>query len=574
MKNDQLINEIREKNDIVDVVSSYIPLNLKGKNFFGVCPFHQDTNPSLSVSRDLQIYKCFSCGASGNVFNFVMDYEKVSFKDALSILGARVGIDVKTGKDDNYNSKYKEMFNIYDLARKYYQNNLNTELGLKAKEYLHKRKITDELITHFEIGLSLNDPMHLTNLLKNKKYDLELLNKIGITNGNYDTYINRIIFPLYDPFGKTIGFSGRIYNNEQTNKYLNTKETPIFKKGEVLYNYHHAKEKSRTSKNIILVEGFMDVIRLYSIGVENVVALMGTSLTSQQINLISRISKNIILCLDGDNPGKNATKSIGEVLVKESFDVKVIALDNGLDPDTYILENGKDSFLNLYQYAENYSDYKIKTLKEKVNIKSEEEVSEYLNSVLKEIATSNDQIYQELVINNLSKEFNISINILQSRLQSFITKKPVVKKEIFEKPTIKLNKYQYATNAIIYYMLQNSKVITIYNDESIHFPTPEYRFLASEIAYFYQKYGIISVADFYTYLNGDKKLQDVLSKVLEIDIQNEYSEEAIRDYIKVIDDYNKNQEIERLNSLVKKEIDHEKQAKIAEKIRKLKMKGE
>jgi len=194
---DNKINEIRSANDIVEVISSYIPLTKKGKNFFGVCPFHDDTNPSMSVSEDKQIYKCFSCGASGNVFNFVMDY-----------------------------------------AVMLYRNNLDSILGKEAKEYLKKRQIEEEVIKHFKIGLSTTKRDDLTKILTQKGYTLKELDTYGLGNGTSDLYINRIMFPLFDIGGKPVGFSGRIYNTTSDSKYMNTKETPIFKKGEILYNYY------------------------------------------------------------------------------------------------------------------------------------------------------------------------------------------------------------------------------------------------------------------------------------------------------------------------------------------------
>ena len=338
MNDNDLIKEVRSASNIVDVISSYLPLVKKGKNYFGVCPFHDDNNPSMSVSEDKQIYKCFSCGASGNVFNFVMDYEKIDFKSALYLLAKRSGINVSNNlvKTNNKNDKFYE---IYNIAEKYYQNNLNTSLGLEAKSYLHNRGIDDELIKHFKIGLSLKEQDGLVNLLVKKNYSIKDISLIGLSNMDKDLYINRIMFPLFNTNGDTIGFSGRIYNTKSDSKYINTRETLIFKKGEILYNYHLAKDEARKEKSLIVVEGFMDVIRLYSIGVKNVVALMGTSLTKEQTTLIKRTSTNIILMLDGDNPGKKAIVNVGQILEEENLRVNVVALPEELDPDEYILIN-------------------------------------------------------------------------------------------------------------------------------------------------------------------------------------------------------------------------------------------
>ena len=228
MNNEQL-DELRNKLNIVDVISSYIPLTKKGRNYFGLCPFHDDHTPSLSVSPEKQIYKCFVCGESGNVFNFVMNYEHISFPEAVNYLAKTIGMDmgISIKSESNVNSKYYE---IMDIANKYFQNYLLSKEGAKAREYLDKRKLDKETITEFEIGLSLSKIDGLTKLLLDKGNSLEELNLIDLSNTNHDSFINRVIFPLHNKDGKVVGFSGRIYDNSDLNKYQNTKETPIFKK--------------------------------------------------------------------------------------------------------------------------------------------------------------------------------------------------------------------------------------------------------------------------------------------------------------------------------------------------------
>ena len=390
--NNDIANTIRSKVDIVDIIGERIPLVAKGKNFFGVCPFHDDTNPSMSVSREKQIYTCFSCHATGNVFTFLMNYEHMDFKEVLKYLGDRVGINTGNIKITNKTNKYTKLYEAYNLSVKYFQNNLNSSYGTKAKEYLIDRKIDENAIKEFEIGLSLDTKDDLTRLLQKKDYDLVTLNRIGLSSDNHDIYNDRIMFPLYDINGRCVAFSGRIYKNVDQNKYLNTKETEIFKKGELLYHYHIAKEECRIKKSVIIMEGFMDVIRASTVGVKNTVALMGTALTKEQINLIKRLSNNIILCLDGDDPGQHATLSIGEALLENIIEAKVIVLPNPEDPDSYILNNGKDSFISLIENAVNFTDYKLRRLKDNVNFTSTEETSKYINSVIEETSKINDEI--------------------------------------------------------------------------------------------------------------------------------------------------------------------------------------
>ena len=238
---------------------------------------------------------------------------------------------------------------------------------MNARNYLAKRNIDDSVIKEFEIGLSLDTSDDLTKLLTSKKYDLASLNQIGLSSDARDVYIDRIMFPLYDLTGRVVGFSGRIYKDNGLNKYLNTKETPIFKKGQLLYHYHIAKEECRLKKSVIVMEGFMDVIRASTIGVRNTVALMGTALTHEQLQLLKRLSNNIILCLDGDDPGVHATLSIGDMLLEEGIEPKVLMLPNPDDPDSFILNQGKDKFLGLLDSAVTFNDFKLRKLKEKVD---------------------------------------------------------------------------------------------------------------------------------------------------------------------------------------------------------------
>lgn len=572
--NNNIFSEVRSKVDIVDVISEYLPLVQKGKNYFGVCPFHDDTNPSMSVSREKQIYRCFSCGASGNVFTFVQEYEHISFKEALEQLARKAGVELKNisiSKKNNQNDKFYE---IYQLANKYFLNNLQTNLGKNAKEYLHNRFITDEMIKEFGIGLSLETSSDLVQLLEKKGYNLNDLNTIGLANGNKDLYNGRIMFPLKDLSGQIVGFSGRRYDGLKENKYINTKGTPIFQKGNILYNYYDAREFVRKKNQVIVMEGFMAAIRSITIGVKNVVSLMGTAMTKEQVDLLKRLSMNIILCFDGDDPGRHATLTNGEELMKQGFNVRVIELTDGLDPDDYILKYGKESFERLIENASNYSDFKIKNLKQGVNFKSNEEVSSYINQVLLETSKVSDEIRRELTLKTLAKEFDIGYNTLEKRLSTYLKEEPKeLKKQEFvlkPKPT-KHNKYELAEKTLLYYMLTNADIRNRFEQGKFNFSNEQSRFLASEIVYYYKLYGMLTPADFYTYLKDKKELLQLLDKVLELDIEDEVSEEVIDAYIAVVRENNMNLEIKRLEKTMKEKNDPLEKAQIAEKIRKLKM---
>lgn len=571
--NNDLANEIRSKTDIVDIIGERIPLVARGKNFFGVCPFHDDSNPSMCVSREKQIYTCFSCHATGNVYTFLMNYDHIGFREALKYLGDKVGVNVSSINIQKKSTKFDKFYEAYNFSVKYFQNNLSSTKGKAARNYLSNRGINEATIKEFEIGLSLDTRDDLTKLLVNKKYDLGELNRIGLSSDDHDIYNDRIMFPLYNVSGQVVGFSGRIYNDNGQNKYLNTKETDIFKKGEMLYHYHIAREECRLQKSVIVMEGFMDVIRACTIGIKNTVALMGTALTNNQFNLIKRLSNNIILCLDGDEPGVHAMLSIGDHLLEQGVEVKVVVLPNDDDPDSFILKNGKDRFVGLIENALNFSDFKMQQLRKNVDFRSDEEKSNYINTVLKETVKINDSIRVEIVLKRLAKEFDVSYNTLEKKFKDLSEFRETVKEKTVPviNKVVKKTKYDKAVEQILYFMLNNDWVISQVEAERVVFPSEESRILSSEIIYYYKLYGNINVADFYTYVQDKEDILVLLNSILASNYNEETTKEELFLYFKVIREYRSNQEIKRLTNLMKKEVDPLEQAKIANKIRTLRM---
>ena len=437
------ILSIQRKVNIVDVVSDYLPLKQSGRNYFGVCPFHDDHNPSMSVSKEKQMYKCFVCGAAGNVFNFVMDYEKISYYEAVRIVANKIGIDIDIGNIRQEKNKDSKLYEIYEFASKYYQNYLKTSSGKIARNYLTDRNIDDELVKQFQIGLSETDGK-LTSLLQNKKISDEDILKSGISiekNGKLvDIYNNRIMFPLWNIEGQVVGFSGRIFEGESTSKYVNTMETEIFKKGDLLYNYHNAKEHARKEKQVIVVEGFMDVIRLYSIGIKNVVATMGTAITPNQASLIRKLSQNIILMFDGDDAGEKATIAAIKELDKTDSEIKVVRLENKLDPDEYVLTKGKDKMLKHLSSAMSLLNYKSEKYKEKLNFKDSNDVSKYINLMKKDLEKIDDDIVRDIEVKKISDLTGVSIETINSKLD--ISDKNVkIINHVVKKDNLKQNKY-------------------------------------------------------------------------------------------------------------------------------------
>lgn len=575
----EVINNIRSSVDIVDIVSSYLPLTKRGKNYFGVCPFHNDKNPSMSVSSERQIYTCFSCGATGNVFNFVMEYENVSFLEAVKIVANKAGIDVNIGQvKSTINNNNSDLYEIYEISQKFYQNNINTVDGKKAKEYLLKRDITDDIIKEFGIGLSLKKKDLLTNILFKKNYSHDSLLKSGLVvkneYGYNDIYYNRIMFPLWDLNGRIVGYSGRIYEGEDTSKYINTRETEIFKKGEILYNYHRAKNECRQKQVVIVMEGFMDVIRAYTIGVKNVVAAMGTAVTKNQAMLIKKMAREVILCFDGDAAGNKATIACSEELSKIGIIPKVIFLEDGLDPDDYIKKYGKEQFLQKIDNPINLIDFKLHYFKKGLNLTDNEQLASYLNIIVKELTKIDDEILRELTLNKLSQEAKIDITILRNKLASYLLENEVPNVEIKTEKPVKIDKYVKAEQNLLYYMLRHKEVIKIYNKKITFMPTEKYRILAKEISYFYKKYNYIEIADFLSLINDSPSLIKTVGEIMSLNLKEDYSDEEISDYINVIKEYNIKSEIARLKEKMKTEIDPVKKAEIAQKIVELKVKGE
>lgn len=568
------ITELRNKLNIVDVISSYIPLTKKGRNYFGICPFHDDHNPSLSVSTEKQIYKCFVCGESGNVFNFVMNYEHISFPEAVNNLARTIGMDMGISIKNETN-KYTKYYEIMDIANKYFQNNLLSKEGLSAREYLEKRKLDKETIKEFEIGLSLNKHDALTKLLLDKGNSLEELNLIDLSNTNHDSFINRVIFPLHNKDGKVVGFSGRIYDDSNLNKYQNTKETPIFKKGENLFNYHRAKDEIRKKKFVIVMEGFMAVIRAYTIGVRNCIATMGTALTHEQASLIKKLSNTIYLCYDGDDAGFKATITSGDEFTKLGCNVLVIPLNDKLDPDDYIIKYGEEAFKNLIDNAVSYSEYKIKAMRKTYNLNNVDDKTVYINKVLLEIAKEADEIKCEIMLKNLAKDTDIWYNTLEKKLLELKDKEKGNKKEgttVIKKD--KKDGYNKAMESLIYYALNYPSAITLIDNSNVYIPNKDIRIILNEIIAYYNKYGEISEADFYTYLNQKElvSLQDVVKKSLSNDYPSEINDNQVNECLVAIKNYNIALEIRKLEKEIKEEVDIARQMELMDKILELKTK--
>ena len=570
------INAIRNKANIVDIVGSYIPLTQRGRNYLCVCPFHDDHSPSMSVSEEKQIYKCFSCGNTGNVFTFVQNYEDVSFIDAVAIVAEKCGIDVDKSKiQSNKKVVNKEELEIMNLTEKFYQNNLKTEFGTTAMDYLNKRGINDNIIKEFGIGLSLDNNDSLYNLLLKKKYPVNKMLEIGLVNQSdgkvYDMFTRRITFPLWDKDGNIVGFSARIYRNEKdTSKYVNSRETKLFKKGETLYNYHRAREFVKQEKSVIVVEGFMDAIRLSIEGVKNVVALQGTALTKEQIGLLKKLHVKVILCLDNDTAGETATLSNGEQLIKEGLEVYVIRLSGQKDPDEYILANGIEAFKNNIANLITFFDFKINYLKKNKDLSKTNDLALYVNQVLEEVANSNDDILIELTLKKISEEYDLSIDVLKEKIKNF--KKVEIKEPKISEKKVKEKKDAYLLSAdkVLYFMLNGEIYIDEYRKKLGFFEDALHREIANEIIYYYQKNNSINPADFITYVSDKDTIRNEVMEIVSNGMDDDVSIEIMDGYINRIDKIMVKNEIQKLKIELKNETDANKKIKLLDRITELK----
>lgn len=571
------INEIRSRANIVDIISGYLQVSSKGKNYVALCPFHNDHSPSLIISPEKQIFNCFTCRTGGNVFSFVMKYENVSFAEAVSIVAKKVGFNLKNDVFVKSENKYSKDYEIYEYAMKYYLNNINTTDGSKARDYLLKRGINETIIKEFKLGYSGSSKDTFYKLATNKGWDIETLNKLGLINkvneNVYDTFINRIVIPIENLKGEVVGFTGRIFNGEDnTAKYLNTKETEIFKKSSLLFNYHNAKNYIRDRKSVIVVEGNMDAIKMSAKGFKNVVALMGVALSNEQIDILKRLKVPVILMLDNDNAGEEATIKNGESLINSGVDTKVVRLSGAKDPDEYLEKFGIDAMQNNIDKAIKYIDFKIECLKKDKDLSNMEDLITYVKEVINSI-NGEDDLTKEIILSKISKDYAIDIDILKSNLKTEV-KKDVKKEKVVEVRDKKLTKYQKASHKVLYYMLMDSKYINLYKNTLGYFKERIERVLASEIVYYESNNGNIDVADFTTTIMESEDEYEFLQIILSENGNTSVSDEEFNSCVKAILDIYKKDEIIKVKGLIASELDQTKKEELVKKLIDLKRKCE
>ncbi len=422
------IEEIRSAANIVDVVSSYVQLRKRGSNFLGLCPFHHEKTPSFTVSENKQIYHCFGCHAGGNVFKFLMEYKKISYVESVQELAEELGITIEYDERQvEVQSEQEILYDINTTAAKYFSNNLLTdENGEGARKYFTDRKLKTQSLRSFGLGYAFPYRESFVKYAREMKLDLDKCQHLGLIgrydDGNYfDKFAGRIIFPIFSPNGRVVAFAGRILENrENIAKYLNSPESSIYHKGRILYGLSHAKDEIRKQNRAILVEGYMDLISLHQHGIKNVVAVSGTALTEEQIQLISRYTKNIILLFDADTAGVKASMRSIELLLKQDMEVRVITLPQGEDPDSYVHNYGKDKFDELVKTAKTFLEYQTAHYESQGDLEDPIKLTEVIKELVKTLALIKDDIKRSVLLKNISRKYGIRENLLEAELDKII----------------------------------------------------------------------------------------------------------------------------------------------------------
>lgn len=412
---EEVIEKIKESNDIVDIISERVKLRKVGRNYQGLCPFHSEKTPSFSVSQDKQVFKCFGCGEGGNVITFVMKTKNLDFNETIKYLADRAHITLEENAERKKSNERRDIFyKMHIDAARFFFKNLTENKDMR--DYLYKRGMTDYTIRTFGLGYAQNSWDSLLKHLKAKNYSEDQIVVSGLATKNekgkvYDRFRNRIVFPVFDLRGRVIAFGARVMDDSKP-KYLNSPETPIFHKGTNLYGLNFALKNSK-EKDLIIVEGYMDCISLSQSGIKNVVASLGTALTKEQAKLLKRYSHEVFISYDSDNAGQIATQRGLDILRSEGINVKVILIPRGKDPDDFVRAEGKDKFLELKANALPLIDYKILKAKEGISFKSEEGRIAYAKKVVV-ILNELDPIEKDVYLQKVSEDAGISESALMS----------------------------------------------------------------------------------------------------------------------------------------------------------------
>jgi DNA primase len=426
---DDTIEEVRRASDVVDVLSQYLQLKKRGKNYLGLCPFHQEKTPSFNVSPEKQMYHCFGCGVGGNVFTFVMEHDKVSFVEAVRTLAQRAGITLPA-EGVGGRGESTEHEGLYDACKTaglyFYETLVNSVEGKLALEYFRHRGFSDATITKFGLGYSKNSWDGLVTLAAERKLDIAQFERAGLVlrreDGTcYDRFRGRAMFPIFSPSGRPVGFGARkMREDDPMGKYINSPETPIYVKSRSLYGLCQSKEAIRARECAILVEGYADLISVYQAGVENVVASSGTALTEEQIHLIARYAKSVTLVYDADSAGSKATIRGVDLIIENGLDVSVATLPEGEDPDSFVKKNGGEAFNQRLAAAVSFLDFKASTFRDQGLLSTPEGKTRAVRSIVETIARMKDEIKRNFYIKNVAEKYGVYESVLFRELETIL----------------------------------------------------------------------------------------------------------------------------------------------------------
>lgn len=567
---EEVIEQIRTQSDIVDVISEYMQLTKRGRNWFGLCPFHGEQTPSFSVSTDKQIFHCFGCGAGGNAITFVMDIESVSFPEAVVKLGERAGIhlDIQPSMPEftkTVSKAEERMKEAHAFAADFFQHLLlNTEDGEEALNYLLERGFTRELIESNSIGWSLPSFDALTTLLERKGYNLQEIAESGLIiqregeERYFDRFRGRIMFPIRDENGKIIAFSGRILSSTgEEAKYLNSPESPIFHKSEVLYNLDRARTSIRKNRQVVLMEGFMDVLAASSVGVTNAVATMGTSLTNQHITKLKRLVEQVTICYDGDHAGFDAAKRAAELLQVERMNVNIAVLPDKQDPDEYIRSQGGQAFKEqILEKPHAYIAFMMMHARRGKNFQFENDTLQYIQEVLEQLAGRSSPVERDLYIRQLSNETNISEEAIYAQFRKLeagkvrSVKTDVPKEALPSMPVTQQQKpmdaAERAERLLLAHMLHNIDVVdrVLRSEQKEPFVRDAYMAVFVRLIGFYEEFGHPDFQRFVEVLD-DPELRKIVMEASLVERDPDQAEAEISDSLRQLQKYRIEQEINK-----------------------------
>lgn len=566
-----VIENIRSHVDIVDVVSHYVPLSRKGKSFKCVCPFHDDHDPSLSISQDKQIFNCFVCGTGGNAFTFVQKYENISYVEAVLKVASLAGIEVELNESivptKKIDPRIENFYKLLNTAIEYCSYELNAMEGKEIKQYLHSRGLSDAIIDKFQLGYHPGENK-LYRFLSAKKFedqDIVSLNLANITSqGLKDVFANRIVIPIHDSNGNPVGFSARRTKEDDSAKYINTSETELYVKGNLLYNYHRARQHARRYGKIIVVEGAMDVLAFEKAEIPYSVATLGTACTTQQLKLLRYLGVKITLCYDGDKAGLDATYKFYLAARKEGLQVEIVDNKYNLDPDEVIETYGKEALVSMSKHTISWIDFLLVYLQKKYDLNNYNEKKEYAQAIANEIVLLKDDFEKKNDYMRLLQITGFDMSVEEQRQRPVISKqKEYPKRTVLKRP---IAGSLHAQMQILSQMLSSKVACEYYRNELGFLMNEDCNALALYIVDFYRNNQQIEIAKLLDYIN-EEKVKTLLLKIANWELaHHEYSEAVLKDAISKIKKTMLEERIHLLLQKIEQLNDPIEKAKIAQEI--------